>query len=193
MSSRREDGERAGPDVTEPATTSVQDLRGTAWPGTGSAKDSAPGQGAGVPSGTGMLPPPRQSGARQVPRAEPRAAGTRRRARLSIRRLDPWSVFVMSLLLNIFLGIVLLVAVGVLYALLDSLGVLGSVNDFAQELDLVGQGEQVLALSKVLAITAVIAAVDVVLLTVLATLGAFLYNVCASFTGGLEVTLSERE
>ena len=47
-----------------------------------------------------------------------------------------------------------------------------------------------LALNKLLGVTAVIAAVDVVLLTVLATLGAFLYNLCATFTGGIEVTLA---
>ena len=34
---------------------------------------------------------------------------------------------------------------------------------------------------------------DIVLLTVLATLGAFLYNLCAALTGGIEVTLTERD
>jgi hypothetical protein len=41
--------------------------------------------------------------------------------------------------------------------------------------------------------TAVVAAIDVVLLTALATLGAFLYNLCAALTGGIEVTLGDRE
>ena len=40
---------------------------------------------------------------------------------------------------------------------------------------------------------AVLAAVNVVLLTLLATLGALLYNVCASFTGGLELSFGERD
>jgi hypothetical protein len=40
---------------------------------------------------------------------------------------------------------------------------------------------------------AVLAALNVVLLTLLATLGALLYNLCASFTGGLELTLGERD
>ncbi len=33
----------------------------------------------------------------------------------------------------------------------------------------------------------------VTLLTLLATLGSLLYNLCASFTGGVEVTLGERD
>ena len=36
-------------------------------------------------------------------------------------------------------------------------------------------------------------AVNVVLLTLLATLGALLYNLCSSFTGGIELTLGERD
>jgi len=36
-----------------------------------------------------------------------------------------------------------------------------------------------------------IAAVDVVLLTAIATLGAFLYNMAAALLGGVEVTLAE--
>ncbi len=38
-----------------------------------------------------------------------------------------------------------------------------------------------------------LAAVNVVFLTLLATLSALLYNLCASFTGGLELTLGERD
>ncbi len=38
-----------------------------------------------------------------------------------------------------------------------------------------------------------LAAVNVVLLTLLATLSALLYNLCASFTGGIELTLGERD
>ncbi|TAL23140.1 MAG: hypothetical protein EPN99_04845, partial [Frankiales bacterium] len=40
---------------------------------------------------------------------------------------------------------------------------------------------------------AVLAAVNIVFLTLLATLGALLFNVCASFTGGLELTFGERD
>lgn len=117
----------------------------------------------------------------------------RRRARLVLTRVDPWSVFLLSLILSVFLGVVLLVAVAALHALLSNLGVLSTLDRFATELELIDDGQQLLSSSRVLGIAAVVAAVDVVLLTVLGTLFAFLHNLCASLTGGVEVTLSERE
>jgi len=126
-------------------------------------------------------------------RSDPRGGRGRRRTRLAVSRVDPWSVFVLSLIVSLFLGVVLLVAVLVLYALLDGLGVLSSVNGLAQELEVVGEGESLLGLGRVLGLAAVLAAVDIVVITVLATLGAYLYNLCAALTGGIEVTLSERE
>ena len=39
----------------------------------------------------------------------------------------------------------------------------------------------------------IVAAVDVVLVTVIGTLGAFLYNLAAALLGGIEVVLAEDE
>ena len=44
---------------------------------------------------------------------------------------------------------------------------------------------------RVLGFTMLVAAVDVVLITVVSTLGAFLYNLAAALLGGLEVVLAE--
>jgi hypothetical protein len=41
--------------------------------------------------------------------------------------------------------------------------------------------------------SALLGAVIVVLLTALATLGAFIYNVCADLVGGIELTLAEKD
>jgi hypothetical protein len=46
-------------------------------------------------------------------------------------------------------------------------------------------------MSKVMGITMLVASVDVVFITALATLGAFIYNLSASLLGGIEVTLAE--
>ena len=50
-----------------------------------------------------------------------------------------------------------------------------------------------LSLPNVLMFTSIIAVIDVVLATALATLGAFIYNLSAGFVGGVELTLAEDE
>jgi hypothetical protein len=158
------------------------------------------GQQAGQQSGRPERPRPdqRPGHARPAPgRPATRAPGRSRRARLVLQRVDPWSVFLFSLVASICLGIVLLVAVATLYLVLGNLGVLGSVNTVLGEV-LGSAGPDDVAqpfftAGRVLGATAVLAAVDVVLLTVLATLSALLYNLCASLTGGVEVVLGERE
>lgn len=130
---------------------------------------------------------------RYDPRPPVAKPATKRRARLSLSRIDPWSVFVLALLVSVFLGVVLLVAVAVLYSLLDSMGVLASLDTFARDLQVIKADQSVLGLGRVMFFAGLIAVVDVVLLTVLATLSAFLYNLCASLTGGIEVALAERD
>jgi hypothetical protein len=119
-----------------------------------------------------------------------------RKARLRLMRVDPWSVMKTAFLLSVAVGITLFIAVAVLWSVLDAAGVFASVGNLVSELTQSEtsagvQIEEYIALSRVLGITTLIAVVDVVLLTALATLGAFLYNLSASLLGGLEVTLAE--
>jgi hypothetical protein len=153
-------------------------------------RPSAP-SGSAAPSG----PPSRTPG--RGPATRPTSSSRGRRARLTLRRIDPWSVFLWSVVASIFLGLALLVCVGVLYALLSSLGVLDSLNTLINDVTTnpgeTSDASSVFSAGRVMSITAVVAALDVVLLTALATLGAFLYNLCASLTGGIEVTLGDRD
>jgi hypothetical protein len=97
---------------------------------------------------------------------------------------------VLSLLLSLFIAVVTIAAAYALYATLDALGVPASINSAVAD---VRGGPPVLTSSRFVGGAALLAAVNVVLFTVLATLGALLYNICASFTGGIEVTLTERD
>lgn len=168
--------------------------RGAALPAT-SVRPSAAGAPTTVLSGTGAdRPPPRPSAPRPTPpRADDAHTPARaRKARLALKRIDPWSVFVFALIAALLLGIALVAAVAGLYAVLDSLGVQASVNELYDEVTS-GDGTALITSSRVVGGAAVLAAANVVLVTLLATLGSLLYNLCASFTGGIEVTLGERE
>ena len=140
-------------------------------------------------AGRSGAPPPRDD--RPGERPTRPSTGRARRARLALKRIDPWSVFLFSLLASLFAGVALVVAVGALYTILSSLGVVTSVNELFGEVT--GEGKPLFTASRFVGGAAILAAVNVVLLTLLATLGALLYNVCASFTGGIEVTLGERD
>jgi hypothetical protein len=100
-------------------------------------------------------------------------------------------VFLFSLLASVFAGVALVVAVGALFAALNTLGVVVSVNELVGEVT--GGGEPLLTATRIVGGALVLAAANVVLLTLLATLGSLLYNLCASFSGGIEVTLGERD
>jgi hypothetical protein len=143
-----------------------------------------------VPTRPAAASTPRPAGA---PAARP-VAGRTRKARLALKRIDPWSVFVFSLVAAVFLGIAMVVAVAVLYAVLSTLGVTGSLNELIGEVTGGNAAtEPAFTGGRIIGGAAVLAAVNVVLLTLLATLGALLYNACSSFTGGLEMTFGERD
>ncbi|HTJ72812.1 MAG TPA: DUF3566 domain-containing protein [Actinospica sp.] len=120
-----------------------------------------------------------------------------RKARLRLARVDPWSVMKVSFVLSIALGIVTLVGTAVVWEVLNALGVFSSLDKTVGDLTSGGSGSNSFNLSSVLSFTRVegymfiVALVDVVLVTALATLAAYLYNLSSGFVGGLEVTLAE--
>ena len=124
----------------------------------------------------------------------PRPASARR-VRLTVSRVDPWSAMKVSFLLSVALGIALVVMVFVLWTILAGMGVFrpgngggGGVvpgrNQRFDILDFVGLG-------RVLSLSIVIAVIDVILITAIATLAAFLYNVSSALVGGLQLTLTD--
>ncbi len=154
---------------------------------------------AGAPvAGTAGPAAPAGGAARRPAPAPAAAAGRTRKARLRVTKADPWSVMKVSFLLALAVGVILIVAAAVLWMTLDSLGVFDSLTKTLKDvtgsdttgglnlMDYVGFG-------KVMSFTVLIAVVDVVLLTALATLSAFIYNAAAGFTGGIELTLAEED
>ena len=114
-----------------------------------------------------------------------------RRARLTLKRIDPWSTLKFSFVYSLAGLVVLLVAVVALYSVVDAMGVIDSIRSFLR--DVGGDSMmQWLSFGRVLSIALVLGAVNVVLFTAFATLTAFVYNVCTDLVGGVEVTLAER-
>jgi hypothetical protein len=168
-----------------------------------SAPPSRPVSGPGpVVTGTAsaMDGAPPVSGASRVAeavrtaRATVSSAASRgpRRARLFVKRVDPWSVMKFSFAVSFVLFFVLVVATSVLYLALDQMGVFTSVNKALAQLVGAKSNLKVTA-SAVIGSSGAFGLVMVVLVTALSTLGAFIYNVCADLVGGIEVTLSEKE
>lgn len=99
-----------------------------------------------------------------------------------------------AFLLSLALLVVFIVAVAVLYLVLDTLGVFSSIDSAVQQVSSSADPTSVtdvFSFPRVLGGSAVLGAVNVLLCTALATLGAFLYNLCASIAGGIELTLTE--
>jgi len=128
----------------------------------------------------------------QVRAASEARPGRTRRARLRLVRVDPWSVMKTAFLLSIAFGIMCIVAVFIIWSVLGAANVFDSINaSIEQVLDENFTIQDYIGMDRVLSITMLVAVLDVVLITAIATLGAFLYNLAASLLGGLEVTLAE--
>ncbi len=118
-----------------------------------------------------------------------------RRARLYVTRVDPWSVTKAAFMLALSIGIVLVIAVALLWWLLDVTGVFLTVSRTIDEV--VGSATSgfdllnYLEFSGVMGVAVIVASVEIVLVSFLATLFALIYNLSVGITGGVEVVLSD--
>lgn len=127
--------------------------------------------------------------------SSPRSAAPRR-VKLTVSRVDPWSVMKMSFLLSVAVGIAGVVMVAALWMILSGMGVFADINRTVEDVLNSSNGAtfdlmDYIGLGRVVSLSIVIGVIDVILLTAIATLGAFLYNVCSSLVGGLQLTLTD--
>ncbi|PJI91062.1 DUF3566 domain-containing protein [Luteimicrobium subarcticum] len=120
--------------------------------------------------------------------------GTPRRVRLVVSRVSPWSVAKMAFLLSIAVGIITVVATAVVWSVLNGMHLFADID--AQVKSIVGDDTtvnvlQYVAFSRTMSFSVVIAVINIVLITALATLGAFLYNITSALVGGVHVTLTD--
>ncbi|HTR70999.1 MAG TPA: DUF3566 domain-containing protein [Mycobacteriales bacterium] len=120
-----------------------------------------------------------------------------RRAKLTVKRIDPWTTLKFAFVYGLAGTVVLLVTVIVLYGVVDAMGVIDSIRSFLGDVSSSGNSTgglgAWLGFDRVLLVALVVGAINVVLFTAFATLTAFIYNVCTDIVGGIEVTLAERD
>jgi hypothetical protein len=128
---------------------------------------------------------------RPMPRAasSAMAPAVDRRARLVLRRLDPWSVLKFSVVFYFCLMLISLLVFAVIWFVLVNMGVFESVTEFAGNFNL----EVVFPAGTVFKWYAFIGLLGVVVWSILTVLLTVLFNLVNDVTGGIEVVLAERE
>jgi transmembrane protein DUF3566 len=166
------------------------------------------GQRTGSAARTAVIPPVKDAPTKR-PAAAPSAASARsapqrptaaasqagRRASLRLVHVEPWSVTRLAFVVSVAMMIVAVVAVSIFWIVLNVTGVWGQVNDSVTSVLSDDSGsfdiKDYLGFGRLVGLTLVLSAINVILMTALATIGAHLYNLAAELLGGLEVTFSD--
>jgi hypothetical protein len=166
------------------------------------ARDAAKGSPAkGSPVTLGPPRSPRTGPAKSTrPKAQQKAQSKRsaRQAHLTISRVEPWSVMKFSFVVSLVAFVILFVAVTALYGALSGLGVFDSLQRVVTSVTS-SQGSTGVnakawfSASRVLGYTALLGALNIVLITAMSTIGSVVYNLTSRLVGGVEVTLRETE
>ncbi|HET7661234.1 MAG TPA: DUF3566 domain-containing protein [Oryzihumus sp.] len=184
MSTAGQSGAATRPDASKPAGSPNRPAeRSAGRPTEGMSTSALPG--GSRPAGTTAT----------ATGGAPRPAAARR-VKLTVSRVDPWSVMKMSFLLSVAVGIAGVVLMAVLWLILSGMGVFADVNRTVESVLGTSGGTKFdlmdyIGFGRVVSLSIVIGVIDVVLMTAIATLGAFLYNVCSALVGGLQLTLTD--
>lgn len=178
------------PDLSGPTSRDPQRNPAPARPaegGAGSRGDSA----AGSSGGRSITAESRDA---RVQLSARRSRGPVR-ASMQIRRIDPWSTLKVSLLLSVALFFVWMITVAFLYLVLGGMGVWAKLNSNVGDLlnNASGSSAELVSSGTIFGGAFLIGLVNIVLMTALATIGAFVYNLITDLIGGIEVTLADRD
>ncbi|NBU32085.1 MAG: DUF3566 domain-containing protein [Actinobacteria bacterium] len=115
--------------------------------------------------------------------------------KVRITRLDPWSVAKSSFILGVAIAGIIIVATIVLWLLLSAAGVFEAITGLFRSVsgNEDSAGVNFLSLGRLVGLSMVISAIEIVLLSVLSTIFAALYNLSVGFTGGIEVDVADEQ
>ncbi|MEU1206594.1 DUF3566 domain-containing protein [Nocardia sp. NPDC005825] len=123
--------------------------------------------------------------------AQAAATGEPLRATVQLRHIDPWSTLKVSLVISVAMFFVWMLAVGLLYLVLEGMGVWERLNSTFTDMVSDNSSSALIDAGTVFGYAGVIGLINVVLLTALSTVGVFVYNQCTDLVGGIQVTLSD--
>jgi hypothetical protein len=199
------------------ARTAAKKVQSTASTASAGAQNAA--QASGTPSSTPPPPPgagssaprpemhytaggvhgsapsasPDQGGYAQPQEVPAEALGSPRRVRLSVSRIDPWSIMKLAFLLSVAIAVMTVVATIVAWHSLNSLETFATIQEFM--VDTLGPQAanltQFVEFERVVSLATLIALVNIVLMTAIATIIAMLYNITAALVGGVHLTLTD--
>ncbi len=114
------------------------------------------------------------------------------RVRRIIRKIDPWTVLKVTLVLNFIVSLTVVLGLSILWVLLVNAGVPQGLEDIARRLALLDQDASLVGNIETLFTSVVSLAVAYMLTqTALATIGALFYNLVSDLVGGIEVVVLE--
>lgn len=135
--------------------------------------------------------------AKAAPRGVAEAAARRsvgiRRVKMTIQKIEPLSILKIGFLLSVAMGIMIVIAMMILWFVLDAMHVFAQINDLFETLN----SEQLLQIAAYLgfgrwmSFAVIIAIIDIVLFTALSAVGALVYNLVAALVGGVHITVTD--
>lgn len=183
--------DKTGTNGAESTSTAASSQTTNLTTDAGPAETTEPAPGATVASGSTARAGKQRILERTLSSTNQRRS---RKARLRLTKVDPWSVMKVAFLLSVAFGIVTVVSVYLVWTAIESSSTFSDINNTVHK----AIGEQAanfrvqdhVNTNQVMSITTMIAGLDVIIFTALATLGAFLYNLAAALLGGVELTLA---
>lgn len=145
------------------------------------------------PATTSVIPAVKEEPLTPEPVVAPVAST--RQASLRLNYVEPWSVARIAFAISVAMMIVGVVAMTIFWVVLNVAGVWDQVNEAVTSVLSDDSSSfnitDYLGFWRLIGLTLVLSAINVVLMTALATIGAHLYNLAAQVLGGVEVTFSE--
>ncbi|MDE1654826.1 DUF3566 domain-containing protein [Actinotignum schaalii] len=181
----------SGPAVASAPAHSAPRYDGAAGAPPRGASGSA--AGAGRPAATGQ----RASAYPRVSAPEGAAPAKQtvgiRRIRMTIAKVEPMSAMKIGFLLSVAIGVMIVIAMMLIWFVLDGMHVFSQMSDLFETLgneELLRVGEY-MEFGRWMAFAVLVGIIHIVLLTALSAIAALIYNLFAALVGGLRLTVTD--